>query len=81
MRGGVVLEGQRPVGAHRGAHRGGGVALHRCGLVDGGPILPVAGASGRGFDLGDRAARGLRVDHAGHIDQRAQGHQHPGRLR
>ena len=45
-----------------------------------GRTLDVADGPCRGFDLGDRAAGGLRVDHPRHVDQRAQRHQHTGRL-
>ena len=72
---------QRPPVAGRGAHRGGGLALDRRRLVDRGDVASVAGGSGGRFDLRDRAARRLRIDHARDVEQRAQRHQQAGGLR
>ena len=79
----VVLDRQCPSVPHGGPHRGGGLAFDRGGLVDrrdGHPLAVADHPSGR-LDLGDRAAGGFRVDHAGHVGQRTQRHEYPGRFR
>ncbi len=61
MRRGVIVDGQRPTVPHRGPYGRGGRAFCGCLFGNGGH------RAGRGGDLGDGAARRLRVNHAGNV--------------